>query len=617
MPQCKIKIFLCFRPSNDDTGDVSEEEDFEDEDSEDSDSEDELFVDPEINESNKLNNELPSYANYAIVTGKRKNSSLYLLDDFLYTKVNQRPFQTFFICQEGKSITKCPARASLHKETHIMRMTTGNSHNHEAPINVVAINTMRQEILDASGTITELTLKQIYSSIVLKNKALGALIPYKTIKYSMRKRREKLFPRLPKDLNDIHALMKKAPKELSKHYRGLVTLEDGTPIGILLAEKSLFKALEGMKEIGYDGTFFVVPKPFYQLWSIHFIVGHHCFPACSILFMGKRTDMYDGAWKFIQKLLKDFSPTLAHQDFELAELLAAQANHPLMKISGCLFHSSSAMFKNHRMKGLFRAWYENPQYRSWLKKCMSVALLPAKFITTAFGELLREAIFFPRLADLQNFQTFKKYIETQWMFPRTKPEFLSVHELENATTSGLESFHSEIKGEIKVHKPNFWLFMLKYNRILDMKALAFRQYELFGIEVLDGERKKKTIQNIKLRRNAELQLAIDKNWRAFLAKVSHTQDTLFNQLSCQGVIQRIEAENNENIGNNNVQQAVQESCLNCGLFIDEKVIILNCRHANVCGVCIFNIINNGDSKCPNPDCFEVIVDTIAIRAPVV
>ena len=40
---------------------------------------------------------------------------------------------------------------------------------------------------------------------------------------------------------------------------------------------------------------------------------------------------------------------------------------------------------------------------------------------------------------------------------------------------------------------------------------------------------------------------------------------------------------------------------------------LNCRHANVCGVCIFNITNNGDSRCPNPDCFEVIVDTIAIR----
>ena len=149
---------------------------------------------------------------------------------------------------------------------------------------------------------------------------------------------------------------------------------------------------------------------------------------------------------------------------------------------------------------------------------------------------------------------------------------------------------------------------------MDIKALAFEQCQLFGVEILDGERKKKTIQNITLRRNAELQLAKDKDWRAFLSKVSHTQDSLFNHLSCQGVITRADTDDNENNANTNVPQ---ETCLVCGLFIDEKVILLNCRHANVCGVCVFNITNNGDSRCPNPDCFEIIVDSIAIRAPVV
>ena len=124
--------------------------------------------------------------------------------------------------------------------------------------------------------------------------------------------------------------------------------------------------------------------------------------------MGQHTDMYDAGWKFLKKKLKKFAPKHAAQDFELAELTAAKANNPQMVISGCLFHSTSCMFKNHRCCGLSKAYYDFPQYRSWLKMIMAVPLLPSGMITEAFTELLRQPLFLPLLSDLKNFQNYKR-----------------------------------------------------------------------------------------------------------------------------------------------------------------------------------------------------------------
>ena len=48
-----------------------------------------------------------------------------------------------------------------------------------------------------------------------------------------------------------------------------------------------------MSQIGFDGTFFVTPEPFYQLYTVHFIINSHYFPVISVLLMGKTTKIYE------------------------------------------------------------------------------------------------------------------------------------------------------------------------------------------------------------------------------------------------------------------------------------------------------------------------------------
>ena len=42
---------------------------------------------------------------------------------------------------------------------------------------------------------------------------------------------------------------------------------DDKPIGCIFYNQELFEELGRRKEIGFDGTFYVVPDPFYQLWT--------------------------------------------------------------------------------------------------------------------------------------------------------------------------------------------------------------------------------------------------------------------------------------------------------------------------------------------------------------
>jgi hypothetical protein len=44
-------------------------------------------------------------------------------------------------------------------------------------------------------------------------------------------------------------------------------ISDGTNVGLLFYHDKLFKELKEWTELGFDGTFHVVPDPFYQLWT--------------------------------------------------------------------------------------------------------------------------------------------------------------------------------------------------------------------------------------------------------------------------------------------------------------------------------------------------------------
>ena len=385
---------------------------------------------------------------------------------------------------------------------------------------------------------------------------------------------------------------------------------DGTAVGIMLYEERLFQVLETMKSLAYDGTFFVVPEPFYQLWTIFFIVGNQYFPAFSVLFLGKTTEMYDAAWSHIKELLPNFKPTTAGGDFEKAAANAAERQNPGLTVKYCLFHYDQADYKNSQKHGLTKAFYDNPEYKKWLKLILAVPMLPSHFINEAFTELLSREIHFPRGADQANFARYKRYIHRQWQ-RGVDPENLSCFGRDQACNNGPENFNGFVKREIKIHHSSFWTFIFHYNRILTHKYMEYKRLLQHGEGNVVRGRKKKTTENISKRRNAEVQLLQDGDWLAFLGRVSHTNDRLIDDLNQQFHNNgdqvddpRIEVE---------IEANVYDVCVRCSLPIEIKWTMFPCGDTNVCARCISTLQSNPPAICPNADCGMEIIQAAQQR----
>ena len=301
-----------------------------------------------------LNDQHQSSGNYEIVPGRTKTSKLYKQNGFLYRKNSARPNKIFLNCQERKTNQKCMANAVLLINENLMFQKI--KHNHAPPTLETRVNVLRHKILDSAGLVTDSSLFTIFKNITVVEKEIGHLVNFKSLEPGMRKRREDLYPKIPQSFEDIDFLMKNAALGLNRHYKGLVRLEDKSPIGALFYHEKLFEVLKNMKKLGYDGTFFVVPKPCYQLWTVHFVIGQHYFPGVAVLLDGARTDIYKAIWKKIKELLgQDFQPTDVSGDFEVAAKKAVEEEIPGIRINSNLSHYSQACFRNAQTYGLSKA----------------------------------------------------------------------------------------------------------------------------------------------------------------------------------------------------------------------------------------------------------------------
>ena len=377
----------------------------------------------------------PKEKNYSTVRGRTVTSNLYLLGGFLYRKNRARNNKIYLNCQEYWCENECKGKAELDCLTDTM-VKTGN-HNHSTKEHDILVNELRHKLLDQAGTLTGKTLHQIYMDLTLDD-PVGWAILYKHIEPGMRKRRELLFPRIPKDIYEIDELMQNANLGLNRNYKGILKDKDGEPVGILLYEDDLFDVLSLKKGLGYDGTFFIVPHPFYQLWTIFFWERGQCFPGLSILYLGKKKTMYDAAWQYLNKTFgSDFQPEDASGDFELGAANAAENNCPSLTVKFCYFHYTQCIVKNGQKRGLCNCYINNEEYRHWLKLILCVPLLPDYWIKIAYTELLGAVINFETRAERENFGNLKRYIKKQWNSKKVKPENLSAFEREQATNNGL------------------------------------------------------------------------------------------------------------------------------------------------------------------------------------
>jgi hypothetical protein len=437
----------------------------------------------------------------------------------------------------------------------------------------------------------------------------GHLVTFKKMQSAMYDRRHKTFPKVPRTTEEFLTGIQ-SNETLCSFFKGPVRLEDGQICAFMFAQDSLLASLGESQEIGFDGTFFVVPRLFYQLFTIFVIHEHHFFPAITVLMTGKDQPKYLAVFRALINLIPNFNPTLGMADFEPASRNAAHEIWENLIVHGCFFHFTRALYKYVQSVGLSRCFMREVAFKSWIKKIMSVPLLPANEIEPAFVRLLQQHFTFEDEAENLNIAKFKRYVTRFWQ-RQTSAEVLSVYGMTNATNNGAESFHSWLKTEIKVHHPNCWNFVYHLNDILEDKALDFRRMGIHGPDDFVRERRKKIQRNLDHRRQAEQRLAQNEiSPDQFLSLVSHTFDGQIARMQ-----QAFRANPNllvddpevPDVGLDVAADVVAVPVVNalaaCTICLEARerdVAMLPCGHTNSCSSCIARIIETARNARPAP-----------------
>lgn len=194
---------------------------------------------------------------------------------------------------------------------------------------------------------------------------------------------------------------------------------------LFFASDEQLEILSSCKRWYLDGTFRLVKKPFMQLFSIHGFVKNSKgevkqLPLGYVLMSRRQRRDYVAVFKSIKLILTKkglpISILEVVADFERACWRAVEDIFPTVKIFGCGFHWTQAVFRRLKKLGLVSIYHLHAPTRMLCKQMMSLHLIPHQKIKSNFEALAAQIVRLeiPRLESDKLLQ-FKAYMEDQWI----------------------------------------------------------------------------------------------------------------------------------------------------------------------------------------------------------
>lgn len=121
---------------------------------------------------------------------------------------------------------------------------------------------------------------------------------------------------------------------------------------LLFFSNSMINKLNENHVWAVDGTFQVVPRPFYQLFTISYLNNNHVFPVVFALLKNKTHETYSKIYQILRRIIPLNMPNTIKTDFEQASISALRDNFPDSRISACQFHLAQSLFRKIQTIGL-------------------------------------------------------------------------------------------------------------------------------------------------------------------------------------------------------------------------------------------------------------------------
>ena len=246
---------------------------------------------------------------------------------------------------------------------------------------------------------------------------------------------------------------------------GDVTVTDsGTTSRHLIFATELQLGLLARAKTWYvDGTFKVVKKPFYQMWSIHAFVqqGNTCkqLPLVYVLMSSRRTVDYVAVFNQINSVLPiPPHPWAMVLDFESSVWKAIREVYPGVTIRGCAFHWTQTVFRHIKSIGLQSQYLRDLPVRQLCKQYLALCFIPASHIRPTYDGLGEKAT-------TDKLQELHHYVGRQWIEHSVwPPENWSVFGQSIRTNNDAEGWHNRLNLKAKKAKlPLYMLVQLLFN----------------------------------------------------------------------------------------------------------------------------------------------------------
>ena len=140
----------------------------------------------------------------------------------------------------------------------------------------------------SSSAHSKETLNQIFRETT-RDSDIGENISFGYLESGMLKARQKVHPRSPDSIEEFVETLK-SNDEYGSNFRAHITHEGQD--AIIFVSEAAATRMPQIKEINFDGTFFVVPEPFYQFWSLLGSYEGRLFPLVGVLMTGRTTQLY-------------------------------------------------------------------------------------------------------------------------------------------------------------------------------------------------------------------------------------------------------------------------------------------------------------------------------------
>lgn len=221
-----------------------------------------------------------------------------------------------------------------------------------------------------------------------------------------------------------------------------------------------------------DGTYYVSPKHFYQLYTIHSFTGSAYLPLVFCFLPSKTAECYEKMWNQIRSMArsmlnKDLCPETIILDFEAAAHKSVRVVFPGCIIKGCRFHLGQAWHRKIVELGLKREYERKDSEKSgWMKLFFSLPFLHYSEVEDAFCYLISEA---PDVAGTPILKfadyVFDTYISEEAAFPPAIWSAPASDSHDPRTTNAAESYHRHLKDMFYSPKPSIHTLIITLTKL--------------------------------------------------------------------------------------------------------------------------------------------------------